>query len=82
MTGSRLVVPIPTITTYKFVNERLKILDAVQEVLPPSSAAPFDGWKRAHLDMYLDAVKSFSQQDVLPVLELIPVVGRSAFFDT
>ncbi|KAH7395257.1 hypothetical protein DE146DRAFT_697405 [Phaeosphaeria sp. MPI-PUGE-AT-0046c] len=80
--SSWLSVPMPTVTTYEFTSERLKILDTVEKILPQSSAAPFDGWKRAQLDTYLDAVTSFAQQDVQAVLELIPVVGKRVFFDT
>lgn len=73
---------MPSVVTYKFVNERYKILDAVQKIIQESSVATFDGWKRAHLETYLEAVRSFSQQDVLPVLELLPYVGNRVYFDT
>ncbi|PVH95992.1 hypothetical protein DM02DRAFT_599867 [Periconia macrospinosa] len=71
----------PREPTFKQVNDMQTSFNLVRSELPSSMIPSFDDWRGGKLQTLLHSVKSYSQDDILAILAIIPSIPPQCYFN-
>lgn len=81
LTLKRFSGPLPSSTTYDYVDGHRIKLEMIRETLLPSTYSKFDQWKTDRLNKLVQSVSGFDFVDIKRLFNLMPELTRHVYFD-
>lgn len=81
LTFPRLSVPLPTVPTCDMLNEMRHNFEVFQQILSLDVLPLFQSWKQRRIESLLPAVRNPQPEDMVALMELIPVISLETYYN-